>query len=333
MHATTAAKITPNEDRTSSSRSHSAHFCRYFFLAVFTSELIVKVIALGLYEGHDAYLASPWNRLDAFVVVTAYLIFVPGVGNMSAIRALRVLRALRTISFAPGLQRMVDALIVCVMGIASVMALTVSIVFVFAILGLQLFMGVLRQKCVSLPPTGVSDAVWQAWVSDESNYVLNDGAFSVCGNASTALGCPSVEDLVTGASEIADAAGSAYTFNGVACLNQGDNPNFGFSSFDNIGWAMVSMFQVITLDFWEDVYNNVIYATGAPAVVFFILGVFIGAFFVFNLVLAVVAVKWVSSFSNIGFTLCFLTRNVAHSTRPLLLLLLLLRKALPLSVC
>lgn len=226
---------------------------RYFFLAFFTAEMFVKVVALGLYEGQDAYLASPWNRLDAFVVITAYLIFVPGVGNMSAIRALRVLRALRTISVAPGLQRMVDALIVCVMGITSVMALTVSIVFVFAILGLQLYMGVLRQKCVSLPPAGVSDEAWKVWTHDESNYVVNDGEFIVCGNASTALGCPFLDELTTGASIAAAEAGVPYTFHGVACLHQGGNPDFGFTNFDNIGWASITVFRLITLDFWEDV--------------------------------------------------------------------------------
>lgn len=38
-------------------------------------------------------------------------------------------------------------------------------------------------------------------------------------------------------------------------------------------------------------YNKIIFATGASSVIFFLLGVFIGAFFIFNLVLAVVAVK------------------------------------------
>mmetsp|Transcript_8574 Transcript_8574/g.25632 ORF Transcript_8574/g.25632 Transcript_8574/m.25632 type:complete len:1547 (-) Transcript_8574:159-4799(-) len=264
----------------------------FIFLAVFTVEMIIKIIALGFYGGPDTYLASPWNRLDFFVVVTGYLIFVPGVGNMSAIRALRVLRALRTISVAPGLQKMVDALLVCVLGISSVMALTMAVVFVFAILGLQLYMGVLHQKCVSLPPSNSTDAEWQAWISDPDNYALSDGAFIVCGNASTALGCPTLEELATAASAAAAERNEPHTFFGVQCLEQGPNPDYGYTSFDNIGWASITVFQIITLDFWENVYNNVIFATGAASVVFFVLGIFIGAFFIFNLVLAVVAVKY-----------------------------------------
>lgn len=37
----------------------------------------------------------------------------------------------------------------------------------------------------------------------------------------------------------------------------GDNPNFGYTSFDHFGWAMLTSCQLITLDFWEDTYNKV----------------------------------------------------------------------------
>ena len=46
---------------------------------------------------------------------------------------------------------------------------------------------------------------------------------------------------------------------GFVCLsNIGDNPNDGFTSFDNLLWSMLTIFQLITLDVWEDVYNMVI---------------------------------------------------------------------------
>ena len=45
---------------------------------------------------------------------------------------------------------------------------------------------------------------------------------------------------------------------GYKCLpNVGDNPNFGYTSFDNLLWAMLTTFQLITLDYWENVYNMV----------------------------------------------------------------------------
>ena len=37
----------------------------------------------------------------------------------------------------------------------------------------------------------------------------------------------------------------------------GSNPNYNYTSFDHVGWAFLTSFQLLTLDFWEDVYNNV----------------------------------------------------------------------------
>ena len=46
---------------------------------------------------------------------------------------------------------------------------------------------------------------------------------------------------------------------GFVCLHSiGENPNYGFTSFDNLLWSMLTTFQLITLDYWEDVYNMVI---------------------------------------------------------------------------
>lgn len=44
---------------------------------------------------------------------------------------------------------------------------------------------------------------------------------------------------------------------GYACLRTGENPNFGFTNFDNFMWSMLTTFQLITLDYWENVYNIV----------------------------------------------------------------------------
>lgn len=45
-----------------------------------------------------------------------------------------------------------------------------------------------------------------------------------------------------------------------SCLpDAGPNPNYGYTSFDHFGWAIMTSFQLVTLDFWENVYNNVSY--------------------------------------------------------------------------
>ena len=37
----------------------------------------------------------------------------------------------------------------------------------------------------------------------------------------------------------------------------GPNPDYGFTSFDHIGWALLMAFQLLTMDYWENLYNKV----------------------------------------------------------------------------
>ena len=55
---------------------------------------------------------------------------------------------------------------------------------------------------------------------------------------------------------------------------------------------MLPIPQLITLDYWENVYNMVV-ATGGPIhVIFFTIVVFFGSFYLINLMLAVVAMSY-----------------------------------------
>ncbi len=51
---------------------------------------------------------------------------------------------------------------------------------------------------------------------------------------------------------------------GYTCLGDvGGNPNFGYTSFDNLLWSMLTTFQLITLDYWENIYNMVSFSFSA----------------------------------------------------------------------
>lgn len=70
------------------------------FLSLYTSEALLKIIAMGFAFNNGAYLRDIWNILDFTVIVTAFIpYFVDNSGlQLSALRSLRVLRPLRTIS-------------------------------------------------------------------------------------------------------------------------------------------------------------------------------------------------------------------------------------------
>ena len=64
-----------------------------FFTVVFTIEMLVKMIASGVFFEREAYLKDGWNVMDFVVVVVSLVSLVPGMGsNVSALRVIRVLR-------------------------------------------------------------------------------------------------------------------------------------------------------------------------------------------------------------------------------------------------
>ena len=64
--------------------------CEWVFLAIFTVELLAKVLAYGLYSHKHAYLRDAWCQLDFVVVSLAWLpILFPDMGNFGVVRAVR----------------------------------------------------------------------------------------------------------------------------------------------------------------------------------------------------------------------------------------------------
>lgn len=44
---------------------------------------------------------------------------------------------------------------------------------------------------------------------------------------------------------------------GYICLKAGENPDHGYTSFDTFGWAFLSLFRLMTQDYWERLYQQV----------------------------------------------------------------------------
>uniref|UniRef100_A0A671NKI0 Sodium channel protein n=1 Tax=Sinocyclocheilus anshuiensis TaxID=1608454 RepID=A0A671NKI0_9TELE len=266
-----------------------AKYVEYTFTGIYTFESLIKIRARGFCIGPFTFLRDPWNWLDFSVIVMAYVTEFVDLGNVSALRTFRVLRALKTISVIPGLKTIVGALIQSVKKLADVMILTVFCLSVFALIGLQLFMGNLRQKCVrstahclntTLPSDNNStffcnNRTWSSledFITNEDNFFKVEGAKDalICGNASDAGKCP----------------------DGFECMKTGRNPNYGYTSFDSFGWAFLSLFRLMTQDYWENLYHHTLRSVGKAYMVFFVLVIFLGSFYLVNLILAVVAMAY-----------------------------------------
>jgi len=115
----------------------------YFFTTVFTIECGLKLVSYGFLFHQGAFCRTPFNVLDV-VVVSVSLISIfggSGIGFLKILRVLRVLRPLRAINRAPGLKQVVQCMIVSVKSIGNIMAVTVLLIFMFGVIGVQLFKG------------------------------------------------------------------------------------------------------------------------------------------------------------------------------------------------
>ncbi|XP_061308215.1 sodium channel protein type 2 subunit alpha-like isoform X3 [Pezoporus flaviventris] len=269
----------------------------YTFTGIYTFESLIKILARGFCLEGFTFLRDPWNWLDFSVILMAYVTEFVDLGNVSALRTFRVLRALKTISVIPGLKTIVGALIQSVKKLSDVMILTVFCLSVFALIGLQLFMGNLRNKCLQWPPDNstfeiniisyfnstidengtlinmtVSTFNWKDYIEDETHFYILEGQRDalLCGNSSDAGQCPE----------------------GYICVKAGRNPNYGYTSFDTFSWAFLSLFRLMTQDFWENLYQLTLRAAGKTYMIFFVLVIFLGSFYLINLILAVVAMAY-----------------------------------------
>lgn len=119
------------------------------FLIIYSLEMVLKIIGLGFIFGENAYIRDNWNKLDFIVVVTAYfeLIFQSENLKFNVLRALRVLRPLRTITSIKELKKIMQALFSALPLIKDTIIIFMFFYIIFAIAGMQLFMGVLLKRC------------------------------------------------------------------------------------------------------------------------------------------------------------------------------------------
>lgn len=99
----------PNLGQESPGLKNVLSYADYVFVALFTLELVLKVLVMGLVSHPGSYLRNTWNQLDCFIVVVGLFgmitelrpeLSVTKGANVTFLRALRTFRALRPIRMA-----------------------------------------------------------------------------------------------------------------------------------------------------------------------------------------------------------------------------------------
>ena len=166
-------------------------------------EMFLRIFSLGFILNKGSYLRSYWCILDFICVTTAYLEMIGGGDtSLSGLRAFRVLRPLRFVNNIEGLRVIVSSVMAAIPVLQDTIIVLFFFFLIFAIGGLNLFMGMLKQRCVEIE-TGIT------LVDDEGEEVI-------CG----ALVCPE----------------------GYYCGKKTLNPNYDVTNFDNIFWALLNVF-------------------------------------------------------------------------------------------
>ncbi|XP_008407940.1 calcium channel, voltage-dependent, L type, alpha 1D subunit, a isoform X15 [Poecilia reticulata] len=267
----------PEDD--SNSTNHDLETVEYAFLIIFTIETFLKIIAYGLVMHQNAYVRNGWNMLDFVIVVIGLFSVVlefltkdekgegdgesshpsthghggkPGGFDVKALRAFRVLRPLRLVSGVPSLQVVLNSIIKAMVPLLHIALLVLFVIIIYAIIGLELFIGKMHATCY----IGGTDLIAE-----------EDPA--PCAISGHGRQCP---------------------INGTQCREGWHGPNGGITNFDNFLFAMLTVFQCITMEGWTDVLYWMNDAMGFELPwVYFVSLVIFGSFFVLNLVLGVLS--------------------------------------------
>ncbi|KAM3597690.1 uncharacterized protein V6R79_008089 [Siganus canaliculatus] len=288
-----------------------------FIYIFFALEMVVKMVALGIF-GRRCYLGDTWNRLDFFIVMAGmveYSLDLQNI-NLSAIRTVRVLRPLKAINRVPSMRILVNLLLDTLPMLGNVLLLCFFVFFIFGIIGVQLWAGLLRNRCyleenftlssgLTLPPP-----YYQPEEDDERPFICSlpsDNGIMSCSDvpARREAGrtcCLDKEDalhrqaLGLSPEPLANGSGVGLCINWnqyyTRCHTGNSNPHKGAINFDNIVYAWIVIFQVITLEGWVEIMYYVMDAHSFYNFIYFILLIIIGSFFMINLCLVVIATQF-----------------------------------------
>lgn len=160
------------EDPLAVSTTPTQDFVENIFLALYTVEMLFKILGLGFLFNKGAYIRDPWNVLDFTIVMSAYLtigqniadeienggvkkeVTAEDIGNdglsLNSLRAFRVLRPLRAVTTIEGLQILVMSVISSIPLLKETTIVLMSFFVVFAIAGTQLLSGLLKKRCINI---------------------------------------------------------------------------------------------------------------------------------------------------------------------------------------
>ncbi|XP_061626694.1 voltage-dependent T-type calcium channel subunit alpha-1I-like isoform X1 [Phyllopteryx taeniolatus] len=290
-----------------------------FIYIFFALEMVIKMVALGIF-GPRCYLGDTWNRLDFFIVMAGMVEYSLDLQNLNftAIRTVRVLRPLKAINRVPSMRILVNLLLDTLPMLGNVLLLCFFVFFIFGIIGVQLWAGLLRNRCYPEENFTLTTGIrlprpyYMADEDDERPFICSlpvdngimscrdmparrEGGRTCCLDKDDVLYRRSLGlDVEPRQNGSAGASGLCVNWNQyyTRCHTGFSNPHKGAINFDNIAYAWIVIFQVITLEGWVEIMYYVMDAHSFYNFIYFILLIIVGSFFMINLCLVVIATQF-----------------------------------------
>ena len=139
-----------------------------FFLFYFIVEMALKIFACGAFIHRHAYFRDGWNILDFVVIITLIVTYTDVKAlDISLLRLVRILKPFKQTAPFGAFQIIINALFSALPLLFVAFAILIFFYLFYAIAGLQIFTGILKQRCFS----------------KESGLVyLEDNSQLLCGN-------------------------------------------------------------------------------------------------------------------------------------------------------
>uniref|UniRef100_A0A3Q0KUE9 Voltage-dependent calcium channel n=1 Tax=Schistosoma mansoni TaxID=6183 RepID=A0A3Q0KUE9_SCHMA len=237
--------------------------CEYIFFVVMTLEMTLKIFANGLIFTPNALLKDFGGFLDLFIYIislifVSYMLRVDVIGPGSAghlLMVLRCLRPLRIFCLVPQMRRVVYELVRGFREILMVSVLLVVFMFIFAVYGVHLF----------------------------------GGRLAICNDRSimTKEKCVGRFMRELASTKLKSVKGESIK---ILVPRVWANPrNF---NFDNIGNAILALFEVLSLEGWVEIRDVIKERIGPRHVIYIHLFVFIGCLIGLTLFVGVVIANY-----------------------------------------
>uniref|UniRef100_A0A182Y6G6 Voltage-dependent calcium channel type A subunit alpha-1 n=1 Tax=Anopheles stephensi TaxID=30069 RepID=A0A182Y6G6_ANOST len=232
-----------------SPRNKILNFFDYAFTGVFTIEMLLKIVDLGVILHPGSYLREFWNIMDAVVVICAAVSFGfdmtgssagQNLSTIKSLRVLRVLRPLKTIKRVPKLKAVFDCVVNSLKNVINILIVYILFQFIFAVIAVQLFNGKFF------------------YCTDDSKHTSEE-----CKYVSLETTLVDFQRHYIDSGLNVNFRGHFFVYDGADQLPRREPREWKTQSFhyDNVATAMLTLFAVQTGEGWPQVLQNSMAAT------------------------------------------------------------------------